>query len=53
VKKGKLIQGLSILSLELLLAKISKIIYPNNTVATTEIKDPKLEIAFQPLKASG
>jgi hypothetical protein len=36
-----------------LLAKISKIIYPNKTVATTEIKDPKLDTAFHPLKASG
>jgi hypothetical protein len=52
VKKGKLFQGLSLFN-SFLLARISKIIYPNKTVATTEIKDPKLEIAFQPLKASG
>jgi hypothetical protein len=27
--------------------------YPNKIVAATEIKDPKLEMAFHPLNASG
>jgi hypothetical protein len=28
-------------------------IYPNKTVPTTDINDPKLEIVFQPVNASG
>jgi hypothetical protein len=35
------------------LAKRSYIMYPNNTVATTDMIDPKLETAFQAAKASG
>ena len=31
----------------------SQIMYKNNTVATTEIIEPKLEIKFQAAKASG
>jgi hypothetical protein len=31
----------------------SYIMYMNNNVATTETIEPKLEIAFQPSKASG
>jgi hypothetical protein len=51
VKKTGTSQGF--LPTSLPLTNKSYIIYINKIVATTETIDPKLEIAFQPSKASG
>jgi len=51
VKKAGTAQGLFATTAPF--ANRSYIMYPNKAVATTEIKDPKLDTAFHAAKASG
>jgi len=51
VKKAGTAQGL--LATICPFAKRSYMIYPNKAVATTDIRDPKLDTAFHAEKASG